>query len=917
MKSIDPEVLTILQEELQEISVSLLASPPAGNEVPLDALQDYVRRLQRLAAMLRPLHQNLLLQATSLLQKNILEWLRHGVGDARHSMWKLVIEWPLEVSRYLDARGSRDATANITRFLSNADWLLPMSPDIAYQAVDASAAAPVTPPGLPTSINRGDLSLQIPPDVSQSLVVELLQELPDLTERLANSIESWVNDPSQTDKLLEARRVAHTIKGAANVVGVRGIAVFTHLLEDVLQLPVGNDAALPMLTVRAASCLQQMTDALLRRASTPPLAEAVATALLATLREAGDFSDESTTALNIADDSAESSTPDTAVLASPPPSVGLRISPLLVDDMFRLAGESSVSLHKLREILQQSRTLAQNLTRRASAATDHGHLLFPDNDTRPIAYQPGEAHLRMQDLRESIADMQLLSEDLQRQFMEIDELMTRQERLGEELRNSTRQCRMLAAADIVPRLRRTVKEAARTAGKQVLLKVIGADTMVDAHILHALIDPLMHAIRNAVDHGIESIDERRRLGKRDQAEIALSFVHEGSDVVVRCQDDGRGLDNAAIRQRAIAHRLIAANETLSDAQLARLIFEPGFSTRDVASQISGRGIGMSAIVAKIEELKGLIEIFSQPGQGCCVEFRMPESLLSIGGLLIRLNSQTVGICSRGLQRVVMLEASRINTDTATPSVEIDGQSLPVHRIEALLFGNNAPKISPAVTGQIPALVIRTGDIHAVVIVEAIVATRTLLIRRPGHYLRDYAALFGTTTLTDGGVVAVLDLVELLRAPPNWTPASLTTATSDSTEGPVAWIIDDSAAVRREISAQTAAVGYTIRMSEDAAQASVLLSLPPPALVVLDADMPGLSGLELCARMRADPRFKTTPIVILSARGDACRDAARKAGATLLLPKPCPRPVLQRMLERYPAPPRDQLALAAAAEDTPN
>jgi chemosensory pili system protein ChpA (sensor histidine kinase/response regulator) len=325
---------------------------------------------------------------------------------------------------------------------------------------------------------------------------------------------------------------------------------------------------------------------------------------------------------------------------------------------------------------------------------------------------------------------------------------------------------------------------------------------------------------------------------------------------------------------------------------------------------------MSAIAAQIEEIKGIIEIDSQPGQGCCVEFRVPESLLSVGGLLITLQGHTAGISSRGLQRVAMIEAGEISvSDGSGPHAPLDGQSMPLFRIESLLYGDKVNAELPT-TGEAPVLVIRAGDINALVMVGSIVATRALLIRRPGLYLEGFPALFGTTTLSDGSVVAVLDIVELLRTPPNWQPSVPAATPAAIASGPQAWIIDDSAAVRREIAAQTAAVGYAVRLSGSGAEAIEQLSLPPPALVIVDADMPGISGIEICRRMRTDARFRTVPIVVLSARGEACREAARAAGATLLLPKPCPRPILQRMLERYPVPTGNRV-LDATGDDAPS
>jgi chemosensory pili system protein ChpA (sensor histidine kinase/response regulator) len=899
------DVVRMLQEELQEISASLLSPGLGPGNTPAQALRDLSRRLHRLGGMARALGLAGLRRAIEHAQANVRAWLSQHPNAAQPQLWRLVVEWPLEVNRYLEQIESPDSIATLCNFLGNRDWLRPLPPEeFEILAQEHRAEKPAPPPA---SIEES-LSLKIPDDVSPAMVVELLQEVPDLTERLARLVDTWGEDGKTAHSLMEAQRVAHAIKGAANTVGIRGIARFTHVLEDVLahenHSPT-QSRALRSLVARAVACLHQMSDALLGRGSAPGDAAAILAAMQAHLDgmaadgQAAEAADAE--GAWAAGEGAIATVEDGLAAVSALPPAGIRINPALIDEVFRIAGECTVSVNHMRDELQRTRQLAQELARRVMAARDPVQALLAiraaggsEGGAAATALGP----VKQQDLREAIADALILGEDLQSQIRLIEERLNAHERLNEELRGRVRQCRMMPAAEIVPRLKRAVAQAASLAGKEIEVAVAGSHTLVDTYVLNGVVDPLMHALRNAVDHGIETNVERLRQSKPGIGTVNLTFQHEGNEILIRCEDDGRGLDAALIRQRAIARGIIAPGEELDEEQLARLVFRPGFSTREHASQTSGRGIGMSAIAAQIARLKGSVDIRSRPGKGCTIEIRVPESMLSVGAVLAVVNNYTVAISNRGLLRVSMIEADQVRTEGEEAYAELDGERLPVRTLSSLLFAN-APPLTASPRTQLPALLMRAGESRCLVIVEGILGTRTISLTAPGLYLRAVPGLLGTTTMTDGMIVPVLDLTELLAQPAGWTPnAPIEPDVAQPKDSrPLALAVDDSLSILRELTQTLGARGLRTHAIQDGARAWEYLQSVTPSLVIVDANIPGMSGAELCSRIRTDDRLRPVPVIMLSANADAYRARAQQAGATWLLPKTGLRPLLEEVLQR--------------------
>jgi chemosensory pili system protein ChpA (sensor histidine kinase/response regulator) len=234
---------------------------------------------------------------------------------------------------------------------------------------------------------------------------------------------------------------------------------------------------------------------------------------------------------------------------------------------------------------------------------------------------------------------------------------------------------MVPVSSVTSRLQRAVRQACRLLDKQAELEVRDADTLVDGNCLNELLDPLMHVLRNAVDHGIEAPERRASLGKDPVGRIELAFRREGDYILVRCSNDGAGLDLGAIRATALERGLLEEGSGASDDELARLVLAPGFSTRSEATQVSGRGIGMDVVHSRVLALKGSVHLRSDPGRGLTVELRVPATLLSAHALLVRVRNRTLAVSTRGIEDIHYTSppigprgpGARLPTGSATPS----------------------------------------------------------------------------------------------------------------------------------------------------------------------------------------------------------------------------------------------------------
>ncbi|MDG4549235.1 MAG: response regulator [Candidatus Contendobacter sp.] len=921
------ELLDILSAEITQIietaddMLTLVTAADSAPAVRREVLSDYAERLERLGDASASIGLTGLQRVCIGLQANLNQLAVRDNPLTAEQRW-VVETWPALALGYLQALDDRAVCATLVAHLQNAHWPQPLAALEAAPLVDLLVAPKLMAEeaeaeARPRQAQPEDVSLALPADVNQELLDGLLQELPHQAAEFSAAIQRLAAGDGELRDVDVARRIAHTLKGAGNTVGVRGIATLTHHVEDILQA-LAKHGALPNrplaeTLLNAADCLEAMSEALLGVSAPPTQASAV-------LQEVLDWANRIDRTGIPADGEAPppvATRPEPAKPAEPAepapqpvaaaPEATLRIPAHLVDDVLRLVGESIILTGQVQErirktVAQTRAVMAQNrlfqqLTAELEQLVDIRNVSSPlsrsiqRGDFDPLELeQYNELNTVTHRLVESATDTRELGRAIEDNLAELDTLLVDQGRLHRDNQEAVLRTRMVPIQTVTPRLQRGVRQTCRLVDKEAELTVRGAGTLMDSNILNDMVDPLMHMLRNAVDHGIEAPAQRKRLGKPPVGRIDLSFGREGNNIVVRCQDDGAGLDLTAIRRTAIARGLLAADQPLSDDELIRLILLPGFSTRDEATQTSGRGIGMDMIYSRLLAMKGSLRIQTQAGQGCLMELRLPVTLISTHALLVRLREQMVALSDRGIEQILYSGVGTIQKLGKISTYQMGDEIYELTSLDALL---NLPPDHRARSRSVPSVLLVREDTGAVraVLTQEIIDSRDLVVKNLGQYIPRINGIVGATILGDGSVAPVLDLPELLRASTTAQPV-LAAAARPAAPAEAAphrlfvLAVDDSLSARRSLAQFAQDAGFEVRTARDGLEAIEIINGKRPDLVLADLEMPRMNGLELTAHLRANQATHELPVIMITSRStEKHRREAETTGVDAYLTKP--------------------------------
>ncbi|TCS15904.1 chemotaxis protein CheA [Caulobacter sp. BK020] len=331
------------------------------------------------------------------------------------------------------------------------------------------------------------------------------------------------------------------------------------------------------------------------------------------------------------------------------------------------------------------------------------------------------------------------------------------ERLASEMRDTMMVVRMVPIAQLFGRFRRLIHDLARDTGKAIELSTEGEATELDKTVIERLADPLIHLIRNAADHGLETPEQRLAAGKPETGQVVLAARQSGAEVVITITDDGRGVDRARVRAKAEENGLIQPGQALSDNELLQLIFAPGFSTAAAITSLSGRGVGMDVVKRTIEGLRGSIELTSTPGQGSVVSLRIPLTLAIIDGLLVRVGTGRYVIPLASVEECVELSVEQDVRSTGRNLITLRDQLVPFIRLRQMF----ATGLEPDPHQKI--VVVSTGQERVGLVVDQILGDHQTVIKALSAFHAEVGAFSGATILGDGGVALILDIAHLVAA----------------------------------------------------------------------------------------------------------------------------------------------------------
>lgn len=933
------ELIGMIRDELAACtdtlhsSLMMAAADAINGSQP--SFEDYRWQVERLTSAtealgLKGLHEFL----ARILETACL--MGSAVPDELPQHCETLDRWPALVAQYLNHPGHVITTQALIEYATAVDFPLPLD----AEAAEKLRAKLLTPElETPSAAQEARLtvalaehvSLAVPEDINRELLESLLHELPLQTQEFSTALQRIAAGTGELGDLHAAQRIAHTLKGAANTVGVRGIAELAHHLEEIfIALSHHNalpPAALARLLVDAADCLEAMSDALLGAAPPPPQALAVLQAVLDCANKIdseGLQIDEQASVVAATTVSGSENAASTAPAPSPAepdatlqPQITHEAAPTLrvatshIDDLLRLSGESKIIGGQLKEGLRRVEShlhavkrqhqLLQQLVNELEQLVDIRGISMPLTQRRHYSEfdalemdQYSELHTVSRRLMEAATDSHEWSNAAQTELDTLEDMLLSQTRHNNETQESVLKMRMVPASVIVGRLQRGVRQTCRLLDKEVELTVTGAETLIDSDSLNQLVDPLMHLMRNAIDHGIETAEQRIAHGKAVKGRLHIEFGREGNQIVVRCMDDGYGLDYAAIKATAEARGLIGATAALADAQLARLILEPGFSTRAEATQISGRGIGLDIVHSRVLELKGTLDVQSTALRGCRFTIHLPATLISAHALLVRHGKHTIAIASRGVRQILDAHAGKVSALGNRLSLQVGQQVYEAHRLESLLGHTNERRANER--SDRPALLIDVGgDRLCAILVQGVVDTIDLVVKPLGPFVPRSVGLIGATILGDGSVAPVMDLPELLRADRRErTVGSVANSNAVKRNLPAnaqphlrsVLVVDDSLSVRRSMEQLLRDSGYEVRLARDGLEAVAVLEAKRPDIILVDLEMPRMNGMELTAHVRNRVETRDLPVIMITSRStEKHRKQAESAGVNYYMTKP--------------------------------
>lgn len=487
-------------------------------------------------------------------------------------------------------------------------------------------------------------------------------------------------------------------------------------------------------------------------------------------------------------------------------------------------------------------------------------------------------------LAETASDVSSLKDLLQNLSSDTEGLLIQQARTTTELQDQLMRTRMVPFDQHGSRLARLVRQTAKDQGKLAELSIVGSGDL-DRQVLEKMLPPFEHMLRNAVIHGLESPAERDALGKPAAGTIRIAIHREGAEVVIDIADDGRGLDVAAIRRKAIDLGFVGRGTELTDEEAIQFILRSGFSTADQLTQAAGRGIGMDVVANQVAKLGGTLSIASQRGKGAIFTLRLPFTLAVTQALIVRAGQEMYALPLPTVEGIIRIARSDFEERMAQPepAIEYGGQRYFFRHLGQFL--GLGPSRLPDEQDRVSIILVRAGDNSTALITDEMQDSREIVVKPVGAQLATIRGISGATILGDGRIVVILDVGALVRSarPAPDTPTPEPEPVQKQT---VALVVDDSITMRRVTQRLLERNGFRVVLAKDGVEAISMLQDHRPDIILLDVEMPRMDGYEFARHVRNDPAVNRVPIIMVTSRvSEKHRARAIEIGVNDYLGKP--------------------------------
>ena len=558
---------------------------------------------------------------------------------------------------------------------------------------------------------------------------------------------------------------------------------------------------------------------------------------------------------------------------------------------------------QLRDIEFQAET--QMLSRQEAAKAAH-EVFDPLESDRFTRFQE---LTRM--MAESVNDVATVQRALQRTLETTEDELAAQARLTRDLQDDLLRTRMVEFESLSDRLYRVVRQAAKETGKQVRLDIIGGSIEIDRGVLDRMTPAFEHLLRNCVTHGIETPESRTAAGKDAAGNIVVVLRQEGNEVGVEFRDDGAGLSLSRIRTKGVNMGLLTADGTYSDAELANLIFTPGFSTAETVTELSGRGVGMDVVRSEVNAMGGRIETATATGQGTSFKLVLPLTTAVTQVVMLRCGSTVVAVPATLIEIVRRASTAELEQSYQSGSYTLGERSLLFFWFGSLL--QQAP-VSQETGRTRTVVVVRSAQQRIALHVDEVLGTQEVVVKNLGPQLSRLPGLAGMTLLASGAVALIYNPVALATlygdtaraatqaarlAPAMPVPTQLSVHEIGQRAAPLVLVVDDSLTVRRVTQRLLVREGFRVVLAKDGIEALERLAEDRPQVVLSDIEMPRMDGFDLARNIRGDARLRDLPIIMITSRiAQKHRDHAAELGVDHYLGKPYSEEDLLALIARY-------------------
>jgi chemosensory pili system protein ChpA (sensor histidine kinase/response regulator) len=852
-----------------------------------------------------------------------------------------------------EAQAVERATALVNRWHVKADLAYASFTDMSTgqllaavaQQTAASVAIPAFSDATPESLGTNPAAMgsdELDPDLTPIFITEASDLLPQVGDKL----RQWSDDRGSQAVSAVLMRHLHTIKGSARMAGAMRFGQLVHDMEtrveaamalteipitliddltaqydialnmfEVLRDPAlaSSQAHIPVVALPEQMLFEAELDAA-EQASAQAVAasEAAALALGAVIPAlAIGATAQANFGQSVATQVAKPMVAQRAsAIVDNVQGQSIRVRADILDRLVNGAGEVSITRSRVENQVGSMRTSLADLTdnvnrlrsqlreieiQAESQISSHVVNAKPDAQFDPLEF---DRFTRFQELTrmlaESVNDVATVQQNLLRNLNEATLDISRQSQLTRDLQQDLMRVRMVQFSSISERLYRVVRLAAKESDKRVNLDLRGGNAEIDRSVLEKMVAPLEHLLRNCVGHGIEPREVRLQSGKSETGEITVDVRQEGNEIVITVNDDGAGLNYEKIRARAVSNGLLDQNAEASDADLANIIFMPGFSTAAEVTTLAGRGVGMDVVRSETMALGGLVEISSERHKGSRFSLRLPLTMAVNQVVIMRAGEYRFSVPAVLVEQVLQLKPQQLALAYSSGTLDWQQKKVPFQYMGNLL---DLQDTTPLAQRYSPVVVVRSSNQMLAIHVDAVVGNQEVVVKNIGPQLARLNGITGATILGDGEIVLIMNPVQLSQATQVRSLAnqrammSHQSVSAEQIEAalattPTILVVDDSLTVRKVTQRLLTREGYNVVLAKDGVDGLRQIQDQMPDVILTDVEMPRMDGFDFTRAVRSDSRTQNTPIIMITSRtADKHRNHAMALGVNVFLGKP--------------------------------